>query len=611
MYETEEEIKRKRRILLIIIGVVALLIILLLIVIFTRGSGRKKSDSDNAEISCELEVKSGTVGANGIYSTETEIGFKSITGISKDYEITKNTIGTTDNARNTDTYKITKSGTYKLHGYVQDAAGNKGTCDLDVIVNLTEPTCELEVKSGTIGENGWYITDVEVGFASMNSNSSITSIAKYYIEKQVVDMDTSEVIRADEPTDSTDTIKVVENQETTLVGYVIDSNGSEGKCTLVVKKDTTLPTCKLEVTSGTLNSSGEYTDKPVIELSEAKDDVSVIKEKGVGTSKNYTQTSFSVTADGTTKVMGYVKDEAGNEGSCSLEIKRPVPKPVESNPTCTLSVTGTPVGQNVYTGNVTVKMNKSTNNGATIVAFGIAESKVTNGKDTFSTNTFGKHTIYGMVKDSYDHTGYCQATFTIQNGTSLASKVSVGDLVAYDAGTWNETRNQEVKTEGYSWGFAGGTSKNIGVACRTQDKDTKNGWVVIAVNNGKVIIAHAGTPECVYHGTKASASTLVSTINGRANQYLNSKYGESASIMNCSTAGVSCEASKVLTGIYAPGTHYYLASVKDSTTVWGITSTGRVTGMSGYSQGIRPVIVLKSTVLTTGKDSNGAWILTN
>ncbi len=617
MYDTEDEIKKKRRILLIIIGVVALLIILLLIVIFTRGSGKKKPTYDNEEITCVLEVKSGTVGANGIYSTETEIGFKSITGISKDYEITKSTIGTTDNARNTDTYKITKSGTYKLHGYVQDAAGNKGTCDLDVVVNLTEPTCELEVKNGTLGENGWYKTDVEVGFASMNSNSSITSIAKYYIEKQVVDMDTSKVIRADEPTESTDTIKVVENQETTLIGYVIDSNGSEGKCTLVVKKDATLPTCKLKVTSGTLNSAGEYTDKPVIELSETNDDVSTVKEKGVGTSKNYTQNSFTVTEDGITKVMGYVKDEAGNEGSCSLEVKRPEPKPVESNPTCTLSVTGTPAGQNIFTGNVTVKMNKATNNGATVTAFGVSEDKSTNGKDSFSTSTAGKHTVYGVVKDSYNHTGYCQATFTIQSGTSLASKVAVGDLVAYDAGTWNETRNKEIGTEGYSWGFVSGTSKNIGVSCRNQDKDTKNGWVVIAVSNGKVTIAHAGTPECIFHGTKGSASNLVSIINGRANQYLNSKYAESASIMNCNTPGVSCENSKVLTGIYAPGTHYYLATAKitsstsDSTTVWGITSTGRVTGMSGYSQGIRPVIVLKSTVLTTGKDSNGAWTLTN
>ena len=612
MYDTEEEIRKRRRNLLIIIGVVVLLILLLLIFILSKGTKKKKIDNDNKEITCVLEVKSGNVGADNVYSSETEVGFKSITGISKEYEITKSTIGTTDNARNTDTYKITKSGTYKLHGYVQDAAGNKGTCDLDVVVNLTEPTCELEVKKGTLGDDGWYTTDVEVGFKSMSSNSTITSIAKYYIEKQVVDIDSSQVVRADEPTASNDNFKVEDNQETTLVGYVVDSNGVEGKCTLVVKKDSLPPTCTLKVKSGTLNEKGVYTDNPVIELNEAIDTVSTVKEKGVGTSKNYTQETFTVTANGTTKVFGYVKDGAGNEGECSLEIKRPEAQPVEkeSKPTCTLAVSGSSSGQNVYSGNVTVKMNKTTTNGASITAFGVAESQTTNGKDSYSVGNAGAHTVYGMVKDSYGHTGYCQVQFTIQGGSTLASKVAVGDKVAYDAGVWQTTQKEEKKTEGFSWGYVSGTSKNNGVSCRTQDKEAKNGWVVLSVSGGKVTIVHAGTPECMYHATNGNASSFVSAMNGRANQYLNNNFAESSTIMNCSTTGVKCQ-SGTLTGIYAPGTHYYLATAKDGTTIWGVTASGRVTGMSGYSQGIRPVIVLKSSVMTTGKNQDGAWIITN
>ena len=230
----------------------------------------------------------------------------------------------------------------------------------------------------------------------MSSNSTITSIAKYYIEKQVVDIDSSQVIRPGEPTGSIDTIKVEDNQETTLVGYVVDSNGVEGKCTLTVKKDSLPPTCTLKVKSGTLNGQGVYTDNPVIELSEAVDTVSTVKEKGVGTSKNYTQETFTVTANGTTKVFGYVKDGAGNEGECSLEIKRPEPQPVpkESNPTCTLAVSGASSGQNVYNGNVTVKMTKATTNGATITAFGVAESQTTNGKDGYSVGSAGAHDVF-------------------------------------------------------------------------------------------------------------------------------------------------------------------------------------------------------------------------
>ena len=95
MYDNEDEIKRKRRKLFIIIAVIVLLIIILLIFLFTRGNG-KKPTNENTELKCELEVKSGTLGEDGIYTSAVEVGFKSITAISKDIEITKNTVGITN-----------------------------------------------------------------------------------------------------------------------------------------------------------------------------------------------------------------------------------------------------------------------------------------------------------------------------------------------------------------------------------------------------------------------------------------------------------------------------------------------------------------------------------
>ena len=199
MYDNEEEIKKKRRNLLIGIGVVVGLILLLLLLIVVGSSGGDGGDTkQNKEIKCELEVTKGTLGSDGTYVSEVTVEFKSIQKISEEYAI-KKSIGTSDNARNKETYTITKSGTYPLNGYVQDEMGNKGTCSLTVKVSLSEPTCELEITEGTEGEDGWYTSDVEVAFKTMSSNSESSKIVKYYMEEEAVSLDDEEeeITRAD------------------------------------------------------------------------------------------------------------------------------------------------------------------------------------------------------------------------------------------------------------------------------------------------------------------------------------------------------------------------------------------------------------------------------
>ena len=52
-----------------------------------------------------------------------------------------------------------------------------------------------------------------------------------------------------------------------------------------------------------------------------------------------------------------------------------------------------------------------------------------------------------------------------------------------------------------------------------------------------------------------------------------------------------------------------MAEAKDKSTLYYQTYTNRLAGGSGWASGIRPVIVLKSNVTTTGKDSSGAWTI--
>lgn len=608
MYDTEEEIQRKRRNLLFIIGGIILLIVLVIIFIIIRSnSGKSKSVVVQDPLTCELGVKGDVKpSGDGVYNQAIEIEFKSISP--ENEKLSKKTIGTTDNPRNTDTFKITKSGTYNLNGYLQDSTGRKATCKGQFKVSISEPSCELEVKKGTLGENEWYKSEVEVGFATMNSGSDSASIAKYYIAEEKVDIDTSETVKADEPNASEESYIVKEDKVTTLIGYVIDSNGIEGTCKITVKKDATAPSCKLKVVSGTLNNQGVYTDNPVVGFNEVTDKTSDVAGKGIGTNKNYNTETFSVTQEGTTKVFGYVKDNAGNEGTCTMEVKRPQTSSgggqgggtssKTSAPSCTLSISGTALG-NAYIGNATVNMKTATTNGASVKSYGLAESKATNGKNSITLTAAGNHTVYGTVVDSYGNTGTCQINLTIKSGSILSTRVKMGDYVSYDAGTWTETAGVPTR-EGTFGGYSNGTPRSKGVNCLASQEGTpKDGWVVLSVSDGKATLVHAGTPECFYHNRNASSS--ISLINSRANVYLNTTYAESARILNCNDPGVSCNQGSSLKDIHVTNTHYYLPTSKDGgSALWSVSYSGRLTGTTQRAFGIRPVVVLRSNVLITG-----------
>lgn len=605
MYDNEDEIKRKRRILVITIAVIVLLIICLLIFLFLRSSGGKKT-IENKEIKCELEVKSGTIGADDIYSSEVVIGFKSVTPISDSIPIVKQTVGTSDNSRNKDTYTITKKGKTKVYGYIKDANGNTGICEIEVEVNPTKPTCELEIVSGTPGENDWYTSDVVVGFKSKNANSETATIEKYYIEKKISELEDDEVIRGEIPTENIDKYTVTDNLTTQLYGYVIDSNGNEGTCSITVKKDSDLPTCNLTVTSGTKNSSGIYTSEVVVGFDTMNDVTSDISSYGIGQTENYENEIAVISAEGKTTLYGYVKDEAGNKGTCSITVERettqvqPPPKPT-SYPSCTLEIIGTTNG-NTYIGNTTIRFkSKSSTNGATITSYGVGTSAQLNGQDSYTITSTGTFNIYGMVKDSNGKTATCgPVSVNVQMPTLLASIVKIGDFVAYDAGNWGTTAPVPTTNKNFG-GYTSGASKNSSVKCRNEDTSTASGWKVLSVSGNTVTIIHAGISECYYHAA-SSADEAINVLTNRARTTYMNSFASDARMISLNDYNSNSSIQNI-------GSHYYIATRKDATTLYYVSYSGRLSGGSERANGIRPVVVLKDTVTTTGKNSNGAWIL--
>lgn len=604
MYDNEDEIKRKRRTLIYIsVGLVVVIIIVLLMLL--AGGSKKTPPTPKEKLSCELEVIRGTLGPDNIYNTEVEVGFKEI---KPDKDITKKTVGEKDIPRNTSTYIINTEGTFKINGYVTNVTGETATCEISVSVKPTKPVCELEVKAGTLGTDGWYTSEIEVGFKIANPNNPNTKITKYYIKEY------SELENEQNLLSNNDKYTVKEDSTVKVVGYVQDNNGAEGVCSIDLKKDATAPTCKLKVESGRKNDKGEYTDNPVIILESSADTSSGVLKSGVGIEKNYENEKYTVTKEGTTKVNGYVVDKAGNEGACSIEIKKEVkqvtpPPQKQSNPTCRLTVAGTKLADGSYNEKATVTLTVATTNGATITGKGIGLDNSYNNKTSYVVNS-GTVTVRGVVKDSYGHSNSCSVQVKVTAARLLASAVQVGQKVLYNAGTWNSSANIPT-TDGQFGGYNVGQSKNNGVKCFYQDGVSKNGWVVLAVAGGRVYLVHAGTPECYYHGYGKSSANAINKIATRANAYINTAYADSATILRCNDQGVSCSANTTLAADYhKTGTHYFLASSYSDKVLWGVSASGRISGFSDRAQGIRPIVALKADLKTSGQNANQEWVIT-
>ena len=413
MYDDEAEIRRKRRNLIIGIAAVIGLIILLIIILIALGSKSKKPNVVYKVPTCELVVTNDVQQTpSGAYTGPIVIEVdESKTTVTSGYTITSTKVGVTNSARNGKSYKLSKSGVTTIHGYVTDSKGGVGECEKEFEIQTSRPNCQLKVESGTLGEDGWYTSDVVVTFENKSVENG--TIEKYYIEEVVKDATTDEVITK-APTENIDKLTIKADAEVEVTGTVIDNYGVSGTCTLKIKKDAEKPTCELEVTSGTANDKGIYKDNVIVGIKKAEDNTSGILSNGVGVKENYTDESYTVKKAGKTKVYGYVKDKAGNTGDCSLEINKGNSGEKPSTPSCRLLVKSRGKQGNSYKDYVVVSFaNKGTTNGAEITEFGISTSAQLNNSEELRIDQEGTFTVYGMVKDSNDITAECKATISI------------------------------------------------------------------------------------------------------------------------------------------------------------------------------------------------------
>ena len=450
MYDDENEIRRKRR-NFIIIGVIIIVVFIVLIIFLTR-SKNGYTKKNKVALSCTLEAAR-EPDMGDTYTSPVVVSIN--TTFSDSVTIVEKNVGIKENdAFNKEQYTVESTGDNTLIGYVKDSKGNTATCRKNIKIAASKPSCVLEVSKGTLGDKDWYTTPVEVSFKEKISKSS--TINSYNI------VDSAKISSQNSLYKNNDTLKLEEAGTYKIKGTVIDERNEEGTCTLDVKIDNEEPTCKLKIEKGTPNSSGIYIGETTVVFESTSDEVSKVKEKGIGLEENYKTESYIVETNGDTTITGYVKDEAGNKGTCTLTIDHRE----HDVPTCELEVVGSELnGQ--YSGKTIIRFKtKATKSPATIIGYGLGtikdyqryeetEQLFLNGEDSIILSGEKNESVipYGMIKDSNGEIGIC----SLDEVKVIATKSSVPSC---SLEVKSGTKNGNVYLNNVTVGFKDATSTN-------------------------------------------------------------------------------------------------------------------------------------------------------
>jgi hypothetical protein len=130
----------------------------------------------------------------------------------------------------------------------------------------TGPSCVLTVTEGTKGENGWYVSDVKIGFKSKSGGS-------YKITAFGIGTSTTYA--------GNTSYTVNKDGTTTVYGYVKNAKGKTAVCSIVVKRDTVKPSCAVAVLSGSRAADGSYNSDVVVGITSKVDATSGVKAYGM------------------------------------------------------------------------------------------------------------------------------------------------------------------------------------------------------------------------------------------------------------------------------------------------------------------------------------------
>ena len=175
----------------------------------------------------------------------------------------------------------------------KDVAGNTATRKYIIRIDKNEPTAGTLIINGTLGNNGWYISNVKLSASDVAGVTSTLNITKITSDTKGTEVTMTST------NDTTGAVKVTK---------------------YTVKVDKTKPTVGELVINGTKGNNGWYTSDVTFSVKNGSDSMS-------GHSKT-TSSITSITKDTTgTKVVVTTKDKAGNSATKTYTIKVDKTKP--------------------------------------------------------------------------------------------------------------------------------------------------------------------------------------------------------------------------------------------------------------------------------------------
>ncbi len=224
--------------------------------------------------------------------------------------------------------------------------------------------------------------------------------------------------------------------------------------------------------------------------------------------------------------------------------------------------------------------------------------------------------------DSCDPSTYNKCIGKVDSDLLLASVAKVGDYVDYDAGNWSS--NASIPNSEYSFGgYTKDESKNASVSCGSYNNDNY-GWQILKIDGNIVTLIHSGITECFYYGNNENKalyvltgrnpngiSTSGLTVRNWNNTYLNPDYATSSGIVTkelligSSTLPASVDAKlDNLDNLFNSNQSYILGDTFNNHLTYISNNTISTVPSTNTVYGIKPIVVLKSGVKTSGAMSN-------
>ena len=246
----------------------------------------------------------------------------------------------------------------KWYGYVKDKAGNTAKCSKTIKKDTVAPTCKIN-KNGTLGNDNWYTSNVDLNLEKSDSGSGVDSY----------NLTTSSSVSYGSTSTATQTSDTSSQK---WYGYIKDKAGNTAKCSTTLKKDSTPPSVPIitlkkwsdnsttpsnsTYSSLTNYTAGTWSNMNIYTRASSSDSVSGISEyyyTTTGATSNTTNTSSvtrNIKASGTSYIKYRACDNAGNCSSYTKDYAVKIDKVAPNVPTSTVKVGATSnKKQNGYT----------------------------------------------------------------------------------------------------------------------------------------------------------------------------------------------------------------------------------------------------------------------